>query len=719
MEKTIIFLAAFLLIITFAKAQKTNAVLFSDISHVTYFVGTSEPSANWNERLFDDSEWEKDTISVIGHGYGDSGYVVIDSNATSMYLRCPFTIENIDFIKDLSLIVDFDDAYVAYINGFEVARINIDTAHNPAFDATATRSHVSEFVSELTRPVLGVYLDKTVLDSCLINGDNILSIHVIDDSLRSGLFVIPYLFNLTDINFEIYNDLSRYKRLVEIDSTNLPLLIMETDQYGIAYDQSIWTTARLGIVNNKNGRYNKPTDVFNEYNGLISIRSRGQSSRDFSKKSYRFELINNSGADSTISLLEMPKESDWILFGPYTDKSQIRNKLAYDLGARLGHYQPRSRFCELVINGKDEGLYMITEQIKRDKNRVDISKLKTTDINGYDVTGGYIFKYDKTDQNSKIRIKSREIVYPDILQPEQEAYLRNYFTTYDSVLKSNDFMDPYIGFRRYASDSSLVDFMIITEIIKNADSYLFSTYLHKNRDDKDGRTKFGPMWDYDLGFGNTIFQEGNKTDGWQWDINKPMNLTRYLQDPKLVELLQNRWWELRETTYSNDSIFALFDELVEQIREVRIRNYEIWPIIDKTLFYPGYNVYTYEAEVEYMRTWMETRLNWIDDNIDDIYYELKLLSTDDFHTDYNFSSYPNPFDEQLRIILKVDEQSDVRVDFYNMMGQNKYSNHLPFAEGIIDIHLTDNEISRLSSGIYIIKLTVNSQTVKIDKVIKK
>jgi hypothetical protein len=112
-------------------------------------------------------------------------------------------------------------------------------------------------------------------------------------------------------------------------------------------------------------------------------------------------------------------------------------------------------------------------------------------------------------------------VFADVLQAEQEDYLEDYFTKYDSILLSNNFADPYIGFRRYASDSSLVDFLIISEIAKNADSYIYSTYLHKDRDDEDGRMKFGPLWDYDLSFGNTHFQSGNKIDGWQWDINLP------------------------------------------------------------------------------------------------------------------------------------------------------------------------------------------------------
>ena len=702
-----------------SKGQQAKALLLAKNTPVCYFIGTSEPDSNWYKPTFDDSRWEKDTMAIIGYGYGDKDYIKIDSNATSVYLRCPFTIENKLDLTALNLLVDFDDGYIAYINGYEVARVNIDPKiGKPTYNHTSIRSHASEYAWQITRPVLGVYLDKTTIDSCIVEGENLLAIQVIDDSLHNGLFLIANLFDLSNYNYVWSDDMGRYKRLISVDSTNLPLIKIETDEFGISYNQSIWTTAHMGIVNNVN-KYNKPTDINNEYNGLISIRSRGQSSRDFAKKSYRFELIDSTGADTTFSILGMPKESDWILFGPYTDKSQIRNKFAYDLGARMGHYQPRSRFCELMINGQNEGLYMITEQIKRDKNRVDISKLDSSEIEGFEVTGGYIFKYDKTDPNSKIRIKSREIVYPDVLQPEQETYLKNYFNTYDSILKTNDFLDPEIGFRRYASDSSLVDYMIISEIIKNADSYLYSTYLHKDRDDKDGRTKFGPMWDYDLGFGNTIFQQGNVTEGWQWDVNRTMNLTRYLQDRKLVELLQNRWWELRKSTFCNDSIFNLFDQLIEQIKEVRIRNYDVWPYIDKTLFFPGYNVYSYDAEIETLRNWIETRLKWIDSNINNIYYELKLVNVSDFGFDHNLSVYPSPFNDQLRIVFNLENRSNIGIELYNMMGQRKINYQLSAASGLIDINFTENELSNLNPGMFIIKVSVNNQAIGINKVIKK
>jgi hypothetical protein len=116
----------------------------------------------------------------------------------------------------------------------------------------------------------------------------------------------------------------------------------------------------------------------------------------FPKKQYGLETRDDAGNGIAVSLLSMPEEEDWILFAPYNDKSLMRDALAYRMGRALGHYAPRTKFCELVLNDTYMGIYVLMEKIKRDKNRVDINKLEPIEISGNDVTGGYILKIDKT-----------------------------------------------------------------------------------------------------------------------------------------------------------------------------------------------------------------------------------------------------------------------------------------------------------------------------------
>jgi spore coat protein CotH len=723
----------------FLSFSQATTFLFSNLNtgrldSARYLPASSEPDAAWFTPGFNDKSWKKD-VAALGFGYGPSGYIKIDSTAKSLYSRFSFTVADKAKIKYLNFYCDYDDGYIAYLNGVEIARVNVDkSVPFPPYDAVATRSHASELLLGLTSPVLGIYLDSTFLSNNLVDGDNIFAVHVINDSIGNDLFFFPSILDISDPRigrsdqyFQRFD--ARYKRLIDVDSTDIPLVVVETDQNGIAYDQRIWATAHMGIINNGEGKFNKPSDPYNEYNGLIKIRLRGQSSRDFPKRSFRFELVDANLADTSFALLGMPKESDWILFGPYADKSQVRNKFAYDLASRMGEYNPRTRFCELVINGQSEGLYLLTEQVKRDKNRVNISKLKTTDITGVDVTGGYIFMYDKADVFYKgtFRTNGRKLVYPDSLTAEQQHYLKRYFTVYDSILtKTNDFRDPKKGFRKYASDSSFVDFIITNEIAKNPDAYIYSTYLYKDRDDKDGRTKFGPLWDCDIAYGTSQFQNGYQTSGWQFDINSNgggMRITRYLQDTLFVRLLQNRWHELRTKTLSNDSILTFLDQLIDQVKLARERNYNIWPVIEKDLFYvyPACMVNSYESEISNMKSWITARLAWIDDNIDKIHYNLQVVGNAQYESisGVNLRLFPNPFEDELTIDFNLEKGGDTRLEIYSFTGQLQYKADIGKVEGYRKVTLNDGTISSLQQGMYVAKLVVDNTPVQSIKVIKR
>ena len=98
---------------------------------------------------------------------------------------------------------------------------------------------------------------------------------------------------------------------------------------------------------------------------------RGQSSQTFPMKSYGLELRDNSGNSQNKSLFGMPKESDWILYAPYTDKTLMRNFLAYTMSSEMGHWAAHCRFVELIINGDYQGIYVFMEKIKWGSGRAE------------------------------------------------------------------------------------------------------------------------------------------------------------------------------------------------------------------------------------------------------------------------------------------------------------------------------------------------------------
>ena len=249
----------------------------------------------------------------------------------------------------------------------------------------------------------------------------------------------------------------------------------------------------MGMINNPNGARNNITDPFNEYNGKIGIEIRGESSQMFPMKSYSLELRKENGSSQDLPMLGMPKESDWVLYAPYTDKTLMRNFLAYTMSRELGHWAANCRFVEVVVNGDYKGIYVFMERIKRNANRVNIPKMAKTDISGDAVTGGYIFALDKEPDgwfsafkpNNSINNNTRQFTYTypkvdDIVQ-EQKDYIKSYVDSFEAALRGPQYQDPVNGVRKFADISSFIDYFIVNEVSRNVDGYRLSTYFYKNR----------------------------------------------------------------------------------------------------------------------------------------------------------------------------------------------------------------------------------------------
>ncbi|MBN1599818.1 MAG: CotH kinase family protein [Bacteroidales bacterium] len=693
-----------------AKAQRR----LSDTAF-TYFRGIEEPPSNWNENGFDDSGWSEGSYSI---GFGDSDDHTVIEPASSVYTRHYFNIDETDSIEEMILLIDFDDGFVAYLNGVEFARVNMGKIGSPTcFDQLADRSHEAYKYRNLQYVVPGYYIDNELISGNLVYGENVIAIEVHNDSIDgSDLSMEHGIYDITDAYYNIFSVFSRYKRCMELDSTELPVIKIESDEFGIPHKR-IEVPAYIEIIDKGSNGYNKPYKTEPVHAGPVKIELRGESSSTFPKQSFDFELKQENSADTSISLLGMPEEEDWILQGPFADKSQIRNAFIYDLGNRTQYWNPHVRFCEVIINGEYVGLYNLIEKIKRDDERLDLANLRPEEISGIDLTGGYIVKYDKGPGGL-------QIVYPkeSDLQPEQEEYIRGHFDEYYSVLGSEMGLDHFVGYPRYIDVNSLIELIIISELSKNCDAYMYSSYMYKDRNDRDSRIVFGPLWDFDLCFGNSQWQEGFQTEEWQFDYrtNNKFKITRLFQDPSLVEAFANRWFELREQYLHTDSLISKLDMMVSTYQEAIDRNYEVWPVIDEGLFFPAYEVYTYEEEINYIKNWLLARLDWIDNNIYNIYYPV--TSTDDViisegGTLNQINVFPNPFQNELNLKLNLEIAGNVDVNIVHMNGaqfsllQNAY---LDPGEYFLQLNIS----SDLPEGMYLLRILQNGKPVGSIKVLK-
>lgn len=505
---------------------------------------------------------------------------------------------------------------------------------------------------------------------------------------------------------------------VDFSSSSLPIVVIDTDNQEIVDDPRI--VAGMGIIYNRDGSMNNLADPFNEYAGKISIEIRGNTSQSFPKKSYGLETQLENGENNNVSLLDLPVENDWILYAPYSDKSLIRNILAYRLSRELDHYAPRTRLCELSLNGEYMGVYVLVEKIKRDNNRVDIATLNPDEISGDDVTGGYIIKIDRETGNSGPSWSSRlggnyfQYEYPkyDEIVPEQQAYIKSYIDDFEEALASDDFMDGVSGYRPYVDEGSFIDFFIVNELSKNIDGYILSTFLYKDRDSNGGKLTFGPVWDYNLAFGNADYREGDRTDGLQVHIN-PVSWwwDRLLLDSIFINNIKERWYTVRENQFSNESILGIIDSLSLMLEIPQRRNFERWDVLGRYIWPNAFIGESFEEEMDFLKTWTVNRLDWLDRSL------LSWDSTLEHPEPIDSRVYPNPFREVLYVDFALEKPGKVSLALYNLNGQQVASivQQKLYLAGSHSIEWYSHEST---ASVYILVLSVDGQVVSRKKVIQ-
>lgn len=414
-----------------------------------------------------------------------------------------------------------------------------------------------------------------------------------------------------------------------LSSSNLPIVKIYTNEQEILDEPKI--VADMYIINNGPGLINNSNQTNYDYQGKIGIEIRGSSSQQFPKKQYGFETRNANGIDDiNVSLLGMPKESDWILSANYSDKTLMRNVLTYQLSREMGQYAVRTRYCELLINDEYRGVYVLQEKIKRDKNRVNVEKLSLSDISLPNLSGGYIFSIDKV-KGSEVIFHSKipgsrivfQFVYPKNavdIAPEQFVYIQNYMNLFEQALYGSDYKNPVTGFRNYIEEKSFMQYFILNELSKNVDGFRISSYYHKARNEK---VVAGPVWDFDIAWGNANYYGGNSTSGYAYsfpippsDFQAPFWWSRLLSDVQWKQDLICTYNNLRLTTLSREHINSLIDSMANDLQSAQERNFIRWNIIGKYVWpNPLPFATSYVGEVAYLKSFISDRTSFLDNDL--------------------------------------------------------------------------------------------------------
>lgn len=410
-----------------------------------------------------------------------------------------------------------------------------------------------------------------------------------------------------------------------LTDSNLPIVIITTDNnpttgkpYEIVDDPKVLATMK--IINRPDGSRNYLNDQYTpqylNFEGRIGIELRGSSSQTLSKKPYGLTtLASDNITNNNVSILGMPKENDWVLNSLAFDPSLIRDFLSYELSRNMGNYAARGVYCEVIVNGDYKGLYIFMEKLKIDDNRIDITKMTTADNTGTNVTGGYVTKSDKTTGGDPVAWTmsttsggSSDFIHespkPTEITPQQNTYIYNQFMSLKALATAQN-SSIINGYPTIIDIPSFVDFIILNEFSSNADGYQFSTYFHK---DRNGKLRAGPVWDFNLTFGNDIFSWGydrSHTDIWQFNDggNTGAKFWKDLYTNATFQCyLTKRWLELSANSKPlNYTVLSnRIDQLVGLISEAIVREQTRWGTVG-----------VHATQISSLKTWIQNRTTWL------------------------------------------------------------------------------------------------------------
>ena len=408
-----------------------------------------------------------------------------------------------------------------------------------------------------------------------------------------------------------------------ISSSNLPIIIITTDNGASIPDEpKIGATMKILYINDTTTNYlsNQNDSAYLNYNGRIGIELRGSTSQGHSKKPYGFETrMADNITNNNVSLVGLPAENDWVLNPMNDEPSYVRDNLSYILAAQLGHYAPRPKYCEVIVNGDYRGLYFLTEKIKIDAHRVNLVEMDSADNAAPDVTGGYIIKADKLTGGDVPAWTTdaygywEEVSYiyhapkPEDITSAQGAYIHAYFDTTQSVIAAHN-QNVSHGFPAYIDIPSFIDYMIMGEMTSNVDIYQKSTFFHK---DRNGKFRAGPVWDFNLAYGydfGSVGRSGYDVLQFANGDNTGSDFWHQLYEDNMFSChLFHRWEDLTAegAPLEYNHVIHVMDSLSAVISTAMVRDRVRW-----------WKNYDYNGHINTMKQWLQNRYNWLNNEWD-------------------------------------------------------------------------------------------------------
>ena len=421
----------------------------------------------------------------------------------------------------------------------------------------------------------------------------------------------------------------------DVFCTHLPLVQIETDEdipgkpilderghctgFTTAADGSDRILSTVTIFDSEKTNNHLTDEPAIESEATIHIH--GNSSRYFDKLNYKIKLVDSEGNGNDQPVMGMAAHSEWVLHGPYLDKTLLRNYMWYNIGGEIMSYAPNVRFCELFLNGEYEGIYLMTETITAGKNGARLQLSVDKKDNTY---SGYLLRMDRTsemDINNFTKYAYRlnptsgiNIEYPGVknLTPELSTSITKDFSAFEKALYSYDFDNDAYGFKKMIDIDSFVDYFIINEVTCNYDADAYSTYIYKA---KDGKFRMC-IWDFNNACDN-YQEQAIQTDDFRL-INGPW-FWMLIKNEDFTDRIIERYRDLRKAVLSNEYLDQYIDDTIAYLGDAVRRNEERWGYSyddDELLNPPERNLRTFDSAVSQLKSFIRKRTKFLDTNID-------------------------------------------------------------------------------------------------------
>ncbi len=467
----------------------------------------------------------------------------------------------------------------------------------------------------------------------------------------------------------IDSTLTNYNGSGQVFSSHLPIIVL--DSFGVPVDSYFDPNAprdyrysyAISIDKDATGRASLTSPVI-DFQGRCGTHVRGSSSASFAQKQYAWQTWDESNNNQKAAIFGLPAGSDWVLYAPYDDKALMRNFLTYTRARLLtgdNTFGVRTKFCEVFFHQDPSlplsvsdyhGVFVFMEKIKQGSDRLNLAGMNYLTTDPALITGGYIVKHDRLGTGDTYLTTASGGVEIGCVDPSpwntaQTNYLTTFFNSFETALNGANFADPALGYQAYINRDTFINNQWFVEIAKQIDGYRLSQYFWK---DRGGVLNNGPVWDYNLAYGNADYLNGFDPTGWYYtqlggaDYAWFPRLHQHTTGASPYELRHwDRYWELRRGLFATGTLLAEIDAETSTLlngsttpvgnsmpatlpplqENAVMRHYRKWPILGIYTWpnAPGYDQRIYfnsngnanTGEVDWMKNWLTLRLAWIDD----------------------------------------------------------------------------------------------------------